>query len=695
MTHIYNLPDVELVTNNKKVTYLNVECAFDIETTSYMADTHKYAFVYLWAFGIGENGEILTGRTWDEFLTLCTELQTHYDLSPQKRLVCYVHNLGYEFQFMRKYFNWLEVFSVDERKPIFALCDFGIEFRCSYLLSGYSLATVAKNLTNHTISKKLGDLDYSLIRHHETPITETELEYCLHDVRIVLYYINEQLAQYGRIDQIPKTNTGRVRKFVRDVCFYRTISGEKRARSAYQKYSKIMQDLTLDSTVYMMLKRCFMGGFTHASMTHTNTLLHNVSSVDFTSSYPSVMLSERFPMSRFKPINITNLETFKTYCKMYAMVFDVKFINLTPKLHYENYISESKCFILRDEVINNGRVYSASELATTITNIDFDIIEKCYTWDKIFITNAYYAHLNYLPKPIIESVLKLYQDKTTLKDVQGFEVEYLLSKGMLNSIYGMTVTDIVKPTITYTNDWGIDLVNTDDEIAKYNDSKNRFLYYAWGVWITAYARRNLWSGILAVGNDYVYSDTDSLKILNFENHQDYINFFNKQIHQKMLAMMKYYKLDETLLEPKTIKGDKKLIGVWDFEGTYTRFKTLGAKRYLTETNGKLSLTVAGLSKANGVEYMLECCNNDIEKVFTMFNDNLYIPPNRTGKMTHTYIDSEQTCIVKDYLGNYCEVSAKSGIYLEPCEFTLSISKTYQTFLQNLSNGFLYTGVKHT
>ena len=51
---------------------------------------------------------------------------------------------------------------------------------------------------------------------------------------------------------------------------------------------------------------------------------------------------------------------------------------------------------------------------------------------------------------------------------------------------------------------------TSEEIQKYNDSKNRFLYYAWGIWVTAYARRNLWTGILAVGKDYIYSDTDSI-----------------------------------------------------------------------------------------------------------------------------------------------------------------------------------------
>ena len=34
------------------------------------------------------------------------------------------------------------------------------------------------------------------------------------------------------------------------------------------------------------------------------------------------------------------------------------------------------------------------------------------------------------------------------------------------------------------------------------------------------------------------------------------------------------------ISPKTIKGETKTLGVWDFDGFYTDFKTLGAKRYI-------------------------------------------------------------------------------------------------------------------
>ena len=684
----------EIIKDNKKVNHVNVECAFDIETTSTEFQGEKFAFMYVWMFGLGVGNSVYYGRTWGEFVEFCETLQNRFELSETKKLVIYVHNLGYEFQFMRKYFDWLTVFSVDERKPIKALSSFGIEFRDSYILSGYSLANTAKNLTKHNIKKLVGDLDYELIRHEKTELTPNEIEYCINDIQIILAYINEQIEIYGNISLLPNTNTGRVRKFVRDNCFYKSVTGEKGGYRQYAKYTKIMQDLTLDNDTYKQLKRAFMGGFTHANSNHVGKVIENVTSIDFTSSYPSVMLSEKFPMTRFKSVNVTKISQLNKICSRHAVVFDVKFINIRPKIKNELYLSESKCYNVINSVVSNGRIYSADSVITTLTNIDYEIMSKVYEWQEMSVSNVKYSVQNYLPKSIIESVLKLYQDKTELKDVAGFEVEYLLSKGMLNSIYGMTVTDIAKPLVTYSDDWGKEPLKLDDEINKYNESKNRFLFYAWGVWVTAYARRNLWTGIIATGNDYIYSDTDSLKITNYQNHQKYIDFFNDKIIHKMVAMCEHYDLDLDLLAPQTKDGKEKIIGVWDLDGHYTHFKTLGAKRYLYKDDKGFHLTVAGLSKQNGMKYILKVCDNDIDKVFTMFNDELFIPKDETGKMTHTYIDIEQTALITDYKGEPIEVTALSSVHLEKCEFTLSISENYKTFLKQLSKGYIFKGVKY-
>ena len=680
--------------------YYNIECGFDIETSSVTLDgDKKFAFMYEWTFGISDKEHICYGRTWEEFLEFCQYLQDELGLDENNILVVYIHNMGYEFQFMRKYFNWLNVFAVDDRKPIRALSSFGIEFRDSYILSGYSLAKLADNLVSHKIKKLAGDLDYKLCRLPDTPLSQKELAYCNNDVEIILYYINEQIKQYDNITKIPMTNTGRVRKFVRDKCYHTSKTHKNDSRGKNQRYKELMEELVLTKDEYTMLKRCFMGGFTHASMLHSGELLENVSSIDFTSSYPAVMLSEKFPMSKPKHENLKEISfTDLMADSEKGLMFDVRFNNLHSKLTHETYLSESKCRVLEKPIINNGRVFSADVAITTMTDIDFRIMQKCYSWDSVQVSNCYSFYMTYLPRPIILAICELYGNKTTLKGVKGKEVEYLVSKGMLNSVYGMCVTDIVRNTIEYTDSWHITPFTEDDiieQVEKYNSSRNRFLYYPWGVWVTAYARRNLWTGILNIGDDYVYSDTDSIKMLNYENHLPYINWYNQMIENKLKAMCKARNIDFALMKPKTIKGVEKLIGVWDYEGTYTHFKTLGAKRYLVRhDDGSMEITVAGLSKQRGVEYLLEICDNDYSKVFDMFNDDLFIPASETGKNTHTYIDDEMTAEVTDYKGYSATVTALSGVHLSECEFTLSISSQYSKFLENYRSGYIFAGAKN-
>ena len=678
------------------VEYINIECSFDIETTStYTKDGKKFAFMYLWGFGLGEHGEFLKyGRTWEEFRDLLNYVSNEFNVHINRRLVIYVHNLGYEFQFFRKLFKWESVFSVDDRKPIKAITTDGFEFRDSYILSGYNLETLAKNLVKHKNKKMIGNLNYSLVRHSKTPITDEELEYMENDVTIILNYINEQLEQYGNITKIPLTNTGRVREYVKNNCYNsKGKSKYKSSKSKRSNYRFIMENLTLDPDEYLKLKRTFMGGFTHSNPLNTDKVLKDVYSIDFTSSYPSVMIAEKFPMGKgFTPTKSEILKNgYDYYLNSFCCVLNISVQNLKNIFIYDSYLSESKCKIVGKKLISNGRVFSAEYLNTYMTDVDYSIFKRCYKWDRMEIHDLICYPKGYLPKPIIESILDLYQNKTTLKGVKGKEVEYLLSKGMLNSIYGMTVTDIVKDEIIYDEDWGIKEVSLNEEIKKYNEKKSRFLYYPWGVWVTAYARRNLWLGILSFKNDYIYTDTDSIKFFNFEKHKAFIDGYNRMVINKQLKTLEYYNLNPNLLSPKTVKGESKPLGVWDFEGHYTRFKTLGAKRYLFEEDGQLYLTVAGLSKMNGINYMIKKCNNDFSKVFDMFTDDLYIPSENTGKNTHTYIDIEISEEIEDYTGIKQTVTSLSGVHLEPAHFSLSISDYFVKFYKMLQNGYILKG----
>lgn len=685
-------------TNGKEpISYINIECAFDIETTSTETDTDdSVAFMYAWCLGIKDENFLYYGRTWEEFEELCRALQDHFQLTENKRLIVYVHNLAFEFQFMRKYFNWTNVFSTDTRKPLSAVTDMGIEFRDSYILAGCSLQTVAKNLAHHDIEKLTGDLDYSLVRHSETEITATEWDYITNDVLIVLYYINEQLKLYSNnITRIPMTNTSRVRKFVRHNCYFTHKSHNKSDWNKYYKYRDMMNTLQLTPESYQQSRDAFMGGYVHANRHMTDYVIKDVTSIDIISSYPAVMVSEKFPMSKPIPIDLNNNPDFDFYGMIdsdnHNMIFTITFNNIISDFDHDNYLSESKCNYLEGEITDNGRVYSADVLETTITDVDFKIINSVYDWDSAEISNVYMFYSGYLPKSIIESVTDLYKSKTELKGLEDYKLEYTQSKAMLNSVYGMTVTDINKDSAVYDESWDVKEANLEQNIARYNNNSGRFLYYPWGVFITAYARLNLWNMIFSIGEDYIYSDTDSIKMTNYSKHRNKVLKYNSTINEKVKEMCQHYEIDVNKLQPKTKEGYTKPIGIWTVDGEYSRFKTLGAKKYISEdkATGAIEIAVSGLGKQTGATYLKNKYGSNTD-VLEAFNEDLYIPAEHTGKLAHYYFDEEKEFTITDYQGNTQKVVSKSGIYLENDSFTLSETNSVIKFIEDLKVGKLLT-----
>ena len=664
--------DLPVVTNNKKISFYNVPCAFDIEVSSFYYNGEKNASMYIWQFGI--LNWVTYGRTWEEYQNFLAVLSEVLGLSEDMRLVVYVHNLAYEWQFVRKILKWDKVFFLDERKPVYAITG-GYEFRCSLKLSSKSLAKVGEDLVKYKEHKHVGDLDYQLNRFHSTPLTDEELGYCEADIRVLLAYIQEKIETDRQIDYIPLTNTGYVRNHCRKACFRK-----------YKDYKRLMSELTLDADEYSQLKRGFAGGFTHANARYVaegkEKPLENVGSFDFTSSYPAVMLTEQFPMSKSKLIgHIDDWNQFHYYLKNYCCLFDVTLTNVFPKVDYDHPISRSKLIKFEGITEDNGRIVSADMMSLTMTEQDWFVFDSFYNYEHIEVRMFRIYEKRFLPKPFYRAILELYKKKTILKDVEGEEINYMISKNMLNAAYGMIVTDIVREVIEYDyeNSEYTKPIKPDLEeaIEKYNKATKRFLFYPWGVWVTAYARRNLFSGILACGEDYIYSDTDSIKIFNPEKHMDYINDYNNKLLNKIEKISAYLGIDSTEYAPKNKKGVSKPIGIWEYEGTYKRFKTLGAKRYLYEKqDGKYVLTVAGVNKKKACEYLVKKYGDP----FKGFTHDLIVPEEYSGRLTLTYIDKPCDGVAKDYLGNTCEFHEKSFIHMEPSEYNLTMSSEYRGFI---------------
>lgn len=660
------------------VKYYDIPCSFDTETTSFLVDGEKCAYCYIWQMSI--DGVTVYGRTLDEYKSFCETLSRLFQLSDNIRLVVYVHNLDFDFQFIRKYFTWIDYFAREERKPLYMCNEFGIEFRCSYMLSGLSLAKVGENLQHSAVRKMVGDLDYSLLRHSATPLTEKELQYCENDVVVLCEFIREEMAKNGgKIANIPLTKTGYVRRQCRQA-----LQSDK---EYWKKYKRRLDKCQPSEQLFVLLHKAYQGGYTHANSIYADIVLDSVKSIDFASSYPTQMCCKKFPW-RFSQVDVTDIEMFEHFIAHSACVFEVSFRNLRAK-RTTTILSSSKCEILENAVIDNGRVYSCDYCQTYITELDWKSLNDFYDFDEYEVGDFWVSKYEPLPKPLVETVLKCYSVKTELKGVPGKEQEYQVAKGVINGVYGMCVTNPVCDTIEYDNgDWNSTPPSITECLDELVTNKSTFLLYQWGVWVSAWARYELLNFInkieTEVGNKVVYCDTDSIKFI----HSPQIDTLVAQYNDKQIDTFEAIAHQYNYTIPSTQGGTKAYLGVFDDDGDYTKFKTLGAKRYVyTATNkqGKqeFKITIAGLGKKAGGDYIAGQADP-----FKFFSDGMTIPPENTGKKTRTYIDDEITVGLTDYCGNTIIVNAPSGVHLETCGFEMSLANGYRklfTTIQETTN----------
>lgn len=686
----------------KKAQYYNVPCSFDIETTSFFRHREtgevlspaqhsmmgegkrsyeKEATMYIWMFGL--NGFVIYGRTWDEFIILLQYISAKLLLSVNKRLVCFIHNLSFEFQWFKNWIPWAEVFATKPYEPLNGLSTWGFEFHCSYRNSNKSLDLLGKDLIECKVQKLVGDLDYDLIRNSKTVLSNKELAYCFNDVKVVMAYIHEQLMVEKYVHKIPLTSTGYVRRDLKEACF--TDPGKK-GRVKYWQYHDMMKDLTLVPDVYWMLKDATQGGFVHGSPLYMGEILKKMRSMDKASYYPSIMVGDLLPMSSFKKRNVHTMSDadFTRYISKYCCLFEVKFEGLESTFPYDDYIAKARCYTEGEVVVNNGRIHKADMIITTITEQDFFIIKAWYKWEKMSISKFYTAWKGHLPKPIVEKILDYFEKKTTLKGVEGpdAEAEYMNSKARINSIFGCTITSIINKEITLSDsgEWKIDEhIDIEEAMQKYNNNPGRFLYWAWGCWVTAIGRRGICAAITNLGADYVYSDTDSVKFLNFEKHKAYFDEVNEKSIDKIKKALAFHKIDPERCHACTPKGDIKYLGIFEDEGAYKRFKTLGAKRYAYEDAKGLHTTVAGLGKKAGIKYLTDNYKDPMKG----FDTDLTVPALQTGKLTHTYIDCEMEGELTDYQGHTAHYKELSGVHLAPCPFSMKVTEEYVKFCQAL------------
>lgn len=559
--------------------------------------SHKGEFdgwIYQWAFKFC--GQYVYGRTPSEFIDLLCKLRDRYKLHSMKRIIIYIHNAAYDLQYLKMYLiNYdsnIKMLATDTHSIL--ICDvFGFRILCSYKLSNMNLDLFAKSYAKH-FRKASGAVDYSIIHYQDDELTSTDWYYMFSDVasqhEAIEGYLNS--LGYDRAYKAPFTSTG----FVRNDCRHAAES-QKGWRKEF-----INSAFTLDQ--YKLARQAFMGGITISSYKYNGEIVEgNLKHLDFTSSYPARQMKNYFPVG--KPMwygEIESRDELNTLLKNYCCIFLLTMHNVHIKHGVTApYIPYSKCIHPVNELKVNGKIVYAEKLTIAITEVDFKWIEKQYTADKMQVTKMMIMQKGESPKWLKSKVMQYFNDKCTLKhgaegetpeEAEARKKRYNASKALLNGLYGMSATAIIRPEYELDEEGMIslkDVTNEENVISNYYHSYNSFIPYQLGVWTTAHARDALMSMIEAVGYDhFLYCDTDSVFYLETEENKKRIEEMNKEIKTDSISKGAFV-------------GDH-ILGYATEEAPLKRFKSLHAKCYaceeLNEKSGQyeLHVTIAGVPK---------------------------------------------------------------------------------------------------
>lgn len=627
--------------------YKDVICAFDIEATN--DRDSEQAFMYVWQFQF--NDQTVMGRTWDEFLSFLQRISEK--LRKNEYIMIFVHNLSYEFQFLRGIypFEKEEVFAIQPRKVLKCEMMDHFEFRCSYLLTNMSLAAFTSKMGVES-AKLSGEIfDYTKARYPWTELTEYEIQYAVNDVKGLVEALKAYMKLFDdNLYSLPLTSTGFVR---RDV------------KSAMRHFNKgELKEMLPDFEVFTLLTEAFRGGNTHANRYYSDMILKDVKSRDFSSAYPSAQINFQFPMSPWIREDPETLTIQRVATKIYRhqraclMRIALTGVKLQDPLWGFPYLAKAKCREIINCVNDNGRVISADYLETTITDLDFKIITEEYEFDTIEFLDFYHSRYGKLPKPLKDTVKSYFDGKTELKGVEGQELYYMKAKNMLNSIYGMTVQSPVKQSIDFLDEF----IERNDDPRELLEASNKkaFLSYAWGTWTTAWARYELEQAIRLVhetpGADPVYCDTDSVKYFGKVD----FSAFNKERQLRAL------KNGGSAVDPN---GVMHYLGVMEEDGEYDQFATLGAKKYAYVENGKIGITIAGVSKKKGAEELKEAGGLKAFREGMVFR--------KAGGTESKYNDHPEV----DYIEREGkQIRITSNVYISESEYTLGITGEYRQIL---------------
>ena len=575
----------------------------------------------------------------------------------------YVHNLTYDYTFLRKFFFRefgypIEQLNVKSHYPIQIKFENGLILKDSLILAQRSLEKWADDL-GAAAKKQTGKWNYDLLRNQDTVLTDDEITYAEYDTLCgtqCIDILKKQLKKH--LGQLPYTATGILRDELKK------LASDNDAKKLFNK-------IVPDFVDYMFMVSFFHGGYVHGYRDYLESnLLKDVQGYDFASSYIFCLLCCKYPITKFLPLeNKVDVEYILRNAEDHAFMFTIRFYNIKlkdpdfpmPILQYSK-VKE------KGSIVDNGRIIASQFLEMNTNEIDLELIDKYYDYDKdhVAIFNVKTAKKGYLPDWFRNHLYKLFIDKTKLKNVDS--VLYGLQKGKLNAGYGLSVQrmdklmylELFEDLIETTED-GLDIeyhegsykldtsVDPKEVYLKNIKKRSVFLPYQWGCWTTSLAMYHLFE-LGSCCKLWLYSDTDSVYGIGWNKKLvKKLNYKYRKMSEKAgFKAVKHEGKDYWLGVAETSKKDK-----------YSEFKYMGAKRYCgrCKADNKLHITVAGVPKSAA---------DQLDDNILNFKKDFVFDGKKSGKKTHNYMFVDDIYI--DEHGN----ETADSVDLSPCDYKLDV-----------------------
>lgn len=495
-----------------------------------------------------------------ETVHLSNSMESFIEWLSGQNIIIYMHNLKFDIEFLLSYLhlnNYKRSTSKEPKTFDTLIADNGQVYSLTVIFdrkidkkrkSHYKKAVfydslkklpfkVSQIAKDFELPDQKLEIDYHEFRPIGHELTDLEKAYIVNDCRIVASALKIQFEQ----------GLSRMTMASDAMNFFKNVITPKQ----FDRYFPTFP-IELDRDI----RRAYKGGYVYLKPEYKGVRGLEGCQLDINSLYPSIMYDRLLPIGY--PVFFEGEPVDDPDFPLFIVRFECSF-ELRPG------------FLPTVQLKNTFR-FNPTEY---ISSSDGDIIDMVMTSVdlKLFLEHYETKNLNYISGWRFRGVSGIFKDYIDhwmkIKEANTGAIRQI-AKLALNSLYGrFALNPKAYKRVSYLDEEDIvryAIIDTEEKAKEYGADPPEFrdpVYTAMGAFITAYAREKTIRSGQSVYDRFIYSDTDSLKLIG----QDL---------------------------PESLDIHPTRLGAWKDEGSFSDSKFIRAKTYMLTTEKGVSVTCAGM-----------------------------------------------------------------------------------------------------